>query len=413
MSKSKSMYIKLSAYFFFFFVTWSASYSLFSIWLGQEINLNGADTGIIFSINAIFALCMQPLYGYISDKIGINKSILTFISILLIFVGPFYIYVYGPLLKYNVILGAIVGGIYLGVAFLAGIGAIESYVEKIGRKYDFEYGKSRMWGSLGWAVATFFAGQFFNINPNINFWIASISAIILFFIVLSVSIEMTEEDVKKAESVKIKDVCTLFKLKDFWFFILYVIGVTCFYNVYDQQFPLYYSSMFPTKELGNQIFGYLNSFQVFLEAGMMFLAPFIVNKIGAKKGLICAGLLMAFRIIGSGIATGPILISCVKLIHSFELPIMLIAVFKYLAANFDTRLSSILYLVAYQFSAQVGASILSPIAGKFYDNIGFRSTYIVMGSIVLFFAVVSIFTLINSQKEASNITQKMIYNMEE
>lgn len=413
MSKSKSMYIKLSAYFFFFFVTWSASYSLFSIWLGQEINLNGADTGIIFSINAIFALCMQPLYGYISDKIGINKSILTFISILLIFVGPFYIYVYGPLLKYNVILGAIVGGIYLGVAFLAGIGAIESYVEKIGRKYDFEYGKSRMWGSLGWAVATFFAGQFFNINPNINFWIASISAIILFFIVLSVSIEMTEEDVKKAESVKIKDVCTLFKLKDFWFFILYVIGVTCFYNVYDQQFPLYYSSMFPTKELGNQIFGYLNSFQVFLEAGMMFLAPFIVNKIGAKKGLICAGLLMAFRIIGSGIATGPILISCVKLIHSFELPIMLIAVFKYLAANFDTRLSSILYLVAYQFSAQVGASILSPIAGKFYDNIGFRSTYIVMGSIVLFFAVVSIFTLINSQKESSNITQKMIYNMEE
>ena len=46
MSKSKVVYLKLSAYFFFFFVTWSASYSLFSIWLGQEINLSGADTGI-------------------------------------------------------------------------------------------------------------------------------------------------------------------------------------------------------------------------------------------------------------------------------------------------------------------------------------------------------------------------------
>lgn len=405
MAKSKLMYCKLSAYFFFFFVTWSASYSLFSIWLGQEINLNGADTGIIFSVNAIFALCMQPLYGYISDKIGLNKSILTFISILLIFVGPFYIYIYGPLLKYNVILGAIVGGIYLGVAFLAGVGAIESYVEKIGRKYNFEYGRSRMWGSLGWAVATFFAGQLFNINPNINFWIASISAIILFLIILSVSIEMTEEDIQKAESVKIKDVYALFKLKDFWFFILYVIGVTCFYNVYDQQFPLYYSSMFATKALGNQIFGYLNSFQVFLEAGMMFLAPFIVNKIGAKKGLIFAGLLMGFRIIGSGIAAGPILISCMKLIHSFELPIMLISVFKYLAANFDTRLSSILYLVGYQFASQVGATVLSPIAGKFYDNIGFGSTYILMGIIVLLFAVISMFTLANSEKETLNIAK--------
>ena len=185
MSKSKAMYCKLSAYFFFFFVTWSASYSLFSIWLGQEINLSGADTGIIFSVNAIFALCIQPIYGYISDKIGLRKNILSFISVLLIFVGPFYIYVYGPLLKYNVILGAVVGGAYLGTAFLAGVGAIESYVEKIGRRYDFEYGKSRMWGSLGWAAATFFAGQLFNIDPNINFWIASASAIILFFIILS------------------------------------------------------------------------------------------------------------------------------------------------------------------------------------------------------------------------------------
>lgn len=399
MSKSKVVYLKLSAYFFFFFVTWSASYSLFSIWLGQEINLSGADTGIVFSVNAIFALCMQPLYGYISDKIGLRKSILTFISVLLIFVGPFYIYVYGPLLKYNTILGAVVGGIYLGTAFLAGVGAIESYVEKIGRKYNFEYGRSRMWGSLGWAAATFFAGQLFNINPNINFWIASISAIILFFIILSISIEMSDEDLEKAQSVKIKDVCLLFKLKEFWLFILYVIGVTCFYNVYDQQFPLYYSSMFSSKEIGNQIFGYLNSLQVFLEAGMMFMAPFIVNKIGAKKGLILAGLLMSFRIIGSGLATEPILISCMKLLHSVELPIMLIAVFKYLAANFDTRLSSILYLVGYQFASQVGATVLSPVIGRFYDTVGFSSTYIIMGCIVLVFTIISMFTLASTKKE--------------
>ena len=399
MSKSKVVYLKLSAYFFFFFVTWSASYSLFSIWLGQEINLSGADTGIVFSVNAIFALCMQPLYGYISDKIGLRKSILTFISVLLIFVGPFYIYVYGPLLKYNTILGAVVGGIYLGV------GAIESYVEKIGRKYNFEYGRSRMWGSLGWAAATFFAGQLFNINPNINFWIASISAIILFFIILSISIEMSDEDLEKAQSVKIKDVCLLFKLKEFWLFILYVIGVTCFYNVYDQQFPLYYSSMFSSKEIGNQIFGYLNSLQVFLEAGMMFMAPFIVNKIGAKKGLILAGLLMSFRIIGSGLATEPILISCMKLLHSVELPIMLIAVFKYLAANFDTRLSSMLYLVGYQFASQVGATVLSPVIGRFYDTVGFSSTYIIMGCIVLVFTIISMFTLASTKKENLDTTK--------
>ncbi|AKO92461.1 MFS transporter [Priestia filamentosa] len=397
MKSSKMLYWKLSAYFFFFFFTWSASYSLFSIWLGQEIKLSGSATGLIFSVNAIFALCMQPIYGYISDKIGLKKNILFFISLLLVFVGPFYIFIYGPLLQYNVLLGAIVGGVYLGVSFLAGIGAIESYIEKISRKYQFEYGKSRMWGSLGWASATFFAGQLFNINPNINFWIASGSAIILVFIILSIKIEMTTYEVEKAQSVSLKDVGQLFLLKDFWFLMLYVVGVTCVYSVYDQQFPIYYASVFPSEALGNQVFGYLNSVQVFLEAGMLFLAPFMVNKLGAKNSLLLAGFLMAFRIIGSGLVIGPIGISSMKLIHALELPIMLIAIFKYLAINFDTRLSSILYLVGFQFASQVGAAILSPISGILYDSIGFRYSYLVMGTMVLGFTIISIFTLLGSK----------------
>lgn len=410
MNGSKRLYWQLSAYFFFFFFTWSSSYSLFSIWLGQEINLNGAETGIIFSVNAIFALCMQPIYGYISDKIGLKKNILFFISLLLVFVGPFYIYVYGPLLQFNVLLGAAVGGLYLGTAFLAGIGAIESYIEKIGRKYQFEYGKSRMWGSLGWAAATFFAGQLFNVNPNINFWIASVSAIILVAIILSVRVEMTHHEMERADSVTLKDVGQLFLLKDFWFLMMYVVGVTCVYSVYDQQFPIYYSSLFASEALGNQVFGYLNSFQVFLEAGMMFLAPFLVNKFGAKRSLLLAGFLMAFRIIGSGIVIGPIGISSMKLIHAVELPIMLIAIFKYLAANFDTRLSSVLYLVGFQFASQVGASILSPLAGRLYDSIGFRQSYLLMGLLVLVFSIISIFTLLNSNKTINNKKKLQIVN---
>ena len=398
MKSSKSLYWKLSAYFFFFFFTWSSSYSLFSIWLGQEIKLNGSATGLIFSVNAIFALCMQPLYGYISDRIGLKKHILFFISCLLVFVGPFYIFVYGPLLQYNVLIGAIIGGLYLGVAFLAGIGAIETYIEKVSRKYKFEYGKSRMWGSLGWAAATFFAGQLFNINPHINFWVASVSAIILVAIIFSVKVEMSSYEMEKAESVTLRDVGSLFLLKEFWFFMIYVVGVTCVYGVYDQQFPIYYASLFPTESIGNQVFGYLNSFQVFLEAGMMFAAPFIVNKIGAKNSLILAGFLMGFRIIGSGLVVGPIGISSMKLIHALELPIMLIAIFKYLAANFDTRLSSILYLVGFQFASQIGASVLSPIAGGLYDSVGFSRTYLIMGGMVLVFNVISMFTLLNSKK---------------
>lgn len=400
----KNAYVRLSAFFFFFFVSWSACYSLFTIWLGQEIHLNGEATGLIFGINAAFTLLMQPLYGYISDKLGVRKDLLIYLSGILIFTGPFFIYVYGPLLKMNVLLGAVVGGIFLGVGFLASCGAVESYIEKISRKYDFEYGRARMWGSLGWAVTTFFAGQLFNINPSYNFWIASIAAIVMFLIILTTKIEVTDDEAQKADSVKIQDVFNLFKLKDFWFFVIFVLGVTCVYGVYDQQFPNYFAEQFATVKLGNQMFGYLNSFQVFLEAGMMFMAPKIVNKLGARNSLLLAGFLMAFRITGSGIVNGPILISMMKLIHSFELPILLVSVFKYLDANFESRLSSILYLVGYQFSSQIGTIGLSSLVGKMIDSIGFKSTYLYLGIFVFIFAIIAVFTLKkgDSQSQKNN-----------
>lgn len=394
-NKSKQNYWLLSGFFFFYFFTWSSSMSLFPIWLGQSLNLDGTNTGIIFSVNAMAALLIQPLYGFISDKIGFKKHILWGIVTLLILVGPFFIFVYGPLLQYNIFIGAIVGGVYLGAAFFAGVGATESYIEKVGRKYNFEYGKARMWGSLGWASATFFAGQLFNINPNINFWVASGAGLCLIFLLLFTKIDMTTEEQKKSDSLKLKDITSLLKVKEFWTFVMYVLGVACVYGVYDQQFPIYYSSLFSTKELGNQMFGYLNSFQVFVEAGMLFVAPYLVNKIGPKKSLVLAGFIMAFRVIGSGLADGPMFISCMKMLHALELPIMLIAVFKYLASNFDTRLSSTLYLVGFQFSTQVGAAFLSPIAGKMYDMIGFSKSYLILGGIVLLFSVISVFTLSN------------------
>ena len=380
--------------------------SLFSIWLGQDIQLSGASTGIIFSANAIVALVMQPLYGVVSDKIGLKKHVLWFITGLLVLSGPFFIYVYGPLLKFNVLLGAIVGGLFLGAAFQAGCGAVESYIEKVGRKCDFEYGKSRMWGSLGWAAATFFAGQLFNINPNINFWLASGSALCLVLILLMTKVDLTaSSEEAKQEPIKMKDVFGLLKLKKFWFFVMYVFGVVCFYSVYDQQFPIYYSSLFSDTATGNQLYGYLNSFQVFLEAGMMFAAPFIVNKLGAKKALLFAGFVMSIRIIGSGLAVEPIGISCMKLLHALELPIMLIAVFKYLAQHFDNRLSSTLYLVGFQFSSAIAAAFLSPIIGQLYDSIGFSKVYFIIGGVVLLFNIISMFTLSNDLKETSAVQE--------
>ncbi|WP_257005371.1 MFS transporter, partial [Streptomyces albidoflavus] len=74
-----------------------------------------------------------------------------------------------------------------------------------------------------------------------------------------------------------------------WRRLRVVVAVTATYNAYDARFPSYVSSLFATDAGGNRMYSDLNSVQVFLEAGGMALAPFLVNRLGPKKSLLVSG----------------------------------------------------------------------------------------------------------------------------
>ncbi|HWI86528.1 MAG TPA: MFS transporter, partial [Sphingomonas sp.] len=179
----------------------------------------------------------------------------------------------------------------------------------------------------------------------------------------------------------------------FWRFMVLILGVTNLYLVYDQQFPFYFASMFATPAEGNVMFGYLNSVQIFVEAGMLAVAPFIVMRIGAKNGLLLAAGIMIVRIGGSSLATGPLMISACKLLHSIELPILAVSIFRYIAYHFDSRFASTVYLVGVSFGHSLGLAILSPIVGRGYDVLGFPTTYALIALGALLFWIGSWFAL--------------------
>lgn len=400
-ANSSRSYQILSALLFFFFVTWSSSGSLLAIWLNQEVGLKSQDTGFIYAVISVSALFAQVSYGLIQDKLGLRKNLLWYITILLILSGPAYV-LFGYLLKINLLLGSIFGGVFIGLTFNGGIGVLESYTERVARQSQFEFGRARMWGSLGWAAATFFAGLLFNINPIFNFGLASCAGVVFFILLAQLKVSSAPHAMQEAVSggkITMEDAIRLLTLPNFWALVFFVIG-TCIYSVYDQQFPIYFASQFPTLQEGNSMYGYLNSFQVFLEALGMGLAPWLVNRIGAKNGLIFAGTVMALRMITSGIVEGPVLISIAKLLHAVELPILLVSIFKYNSINFDKRLSSTLYLVGFACTSSVVATILSPLAGYSYEKFGFSQSYLYMGGLVLATTFISIFLLSNKKTDS-------------
>lgn len=393
MTSKQSHFRFLCTFVYVYFFAQAMSMSLLALWLRSTLELSGTETGIVFSANFIAAMCSQPVYGYVSDKLGMRKHILWAIGLLCMASGLFLVYVYGPLLKTNVLAGAALGGLYLGITFIAGSYALESYVDRIGRAYGFEYSRVRLWGSLGFASAALLTGRLYNVDPHYNFMLASAAGLFLVLMLVFWRLPAHEATSDKSQALRIKDAIALLRDKAFWKFMAFVLTVTNIYLVYDQQFPSYFASQFADKATGAAMFGYLNSLQIFVEAGGLFLAPLLVRRIGAKYGLLLAGTIMLVRICGSGIAIGPISISAMKMLHSVELPILIVSVFRYIAYHFDNRLASTVYMVGWSFGHSLGLSVLSPIVGKSYDLIGFPNTYLLLAAIGAGFLLLSAFAL--------------------
>ena len=136
---------------------------------------------------------------------------------------------------------------------------------------------------------------------------------------------------------------------------------------------------------------------------MLFAAPFIVNKVGTKQALILAGFIMGSRIICSALIDGPIGISLIKLLHAFELPIMLIAVFKYISLNFDQRMSATIYLIGFKISGEIGVIVFSNVIGRMLDSTSFETTFFVLGFIVFTFTILSMFLLSNNKPKRNKV----------
>ncbi|WKX27786.1 oligosaccharide MFS transporter [Tatumella ptyseos] len=370
-----------SGYSALFFICWSLWWSLYAIWLKQQIGLTGAELGMLYALNQTTSIIFMLGYGIIQDKLGLQKTLMWIISAGLVLTGPFMTFIYQPLLLNSFYIGAIIGALFLGIGYLAGFGLVEAFSEKISRHFHFEYGLARSWGSLGYALGAFAAGILFSIDPNLNFWLVSLFG--LGFAYLNHRFTPPKQVFQQQKTITRQDFTDVFSDKHFWLFVIFVIGTWSFYNIFDQQlFPIFYTQLFSSPTLGAKVYSYLNGSQVILEALFMALTPLIVNRIGAKNALLLGVMIMAIRIFSCAISINPYLISAVKLLHALEVPLCVIAVFKYSTIYFDKRLSSTIFLIGFQVASSIGVVIISFPLGALQDHYGFQHLFWIISAIV-------------------------------
>lgn len=387
-----------------FFAGWGIWWSFFQIWLTTKQGFSGAQVGTIFSFGSAAALMLMFVYGSIQDKLGMKRNLLIALIACQVFLAPFFTWVYVPMLEANFYVGAVVGAIYLAVSYLAACPVFEAVTERMSRRFHFEFGQARAWGSFGYAISALAAGFLFTISPYLVFWTGSAVSAVLLALLLFMKPEKDEgnlaryedkeESLKDSKTPSMKDILGVFKIGDVWKIIGFVIMSWTFYTVFDQQmFPEFFTRFFDTPEQGQQAYGVLNSIEVFLEFLMMGLVPVFMKKIGVRKAILLSCAIMVVRIGGCGLATSPLGVGIIKLLHAPETALFILAIFRYFTLHFDTRISATLYMVGFQIAAQVGQIIFSAPLGALHDQIGYQQTFLVISGIVCVASLYAFFIL--------------------
>lgn len=437
-------YLQSSLTMLLFFGSWGIWWSFFQIWLDSELQFSGAEIGTIYSVNSIATLTIMFFYGTLQDRLGTKRTLAVIASIGMTLTAPFFILVYRPLLENMFMVGVVVGAVVLSTGFMAAAGLLEALAERFSRLYRFEYGQARMWGSFGYAVVALLAGVLFNISPDLNFWLSSLLGLVCLLIQLlwklppppvvergqsaatdeprpaagpgqatgaepgpadaaaeaasaEVSAEAAGANADGADTSStpgLREMAGLLKLPALWAVIGVVLCTWTFYTVYDQQmFPSFYTGLFATHEAGNQVYGVLNSGQVFLEAIMMGLIPILMRKIGVRNTLMLGILVMSVRILGSAVFSDPTIVSVIKMFHAVEVPLFILAIFRYFTLHFNSALSATLYMVGFQIASQVGNVILSTPLGALRDHLGYQPVFFVISGIVFVAGIAAFFLL--------------------
>ncbi|TAP27834.1 MFS transporter [Arthrobacter sp. S41] len=397
-------YLQSSFSMLLFFASWGIWWSFFQIWLTSEttgLALTGAQVGTVYSVNSLATLVLMFAYGAIQDRLGVKKHLAVVLAAVTALVGPFVTWVYQPLLQSNFMTGVILGAIVLSIGFLAGVGLFEALTERYSRRFGFEYGQARMWGSFGYAVVALAAGFLFTINPMLNFWIGSVLGLVHLALLLfsrakgePVPKRPVEGIMSPASTPSFREMLGLFRLPSLWLIIIFVMLSWTFYTVFDQQmFPEFYTGLFDDPATGQRVYGILNSVQVFFEAAMLGIVPIIMRRVGVRASLLMGVAIMFVRILGCALVDDPLLVSAIKMLHAIETPLFILPVFRYFTLHFNPALSATLYMVGFQVSAQIGNVVLSTPLGALHDRVGNEQTFITIAIVVLLAGVYGFFAL--------------------
>ena len=380
--------IVLSSFFFLYYMgmaTWMAFLNLYL----ENIGYSGTEIGFLGAAYQGAIFLSTPVMGFLSDKYGIKKVLLSIITIAIVLI-LFYdsITLFLMLLLFTLLLASVTQPIG------ALIDSIAINFVRISNRSSF--GRFRLWGSIGWAISTYFTG-FFIARLGISI-IFPLAAFVFVFLFISIMIYPINETNSSRTKISREHLRLLLKNKTvvIFSFLLLLYGIAL--APLNMFINLYFLDIGATYDLVGKAF----AIQGITEIPFFILGIHFVKKYGARKSIIISMAVTLFRIFLYVTITTPELSIWIGLGQGFTFSLFLVAVVEFFHDLIPENLRATGQSIIWAFHFGAGVTIGNIIIGYLYDLTGMVRVMQITGIAVLLVMVLFLIYFKQMEKRINN-----------
>ena len=260
LKRYKNSYLSYFLMYIFYYLSWALFSALISVYL-MNMGFKASDVSLVVSASFLASLVTQPIIGGWSNKYDIKK-----VNVILFIVAAIGGVVF--MLSKDLIMITVSYSLVLMM-----INGSNPVMEKIATASPYQYGKIRIWGTIGYALGSQLAGIIYDkIAPQAIFVVFVITMMLCIIGLLGTKPQIKVEESKKEKSNG------LLKNK---MFIYYLMICALFYGVTNMS-NTFIPSMLTTKGLDIDIASTILSLAVFCEAPLVIFSNRFMDKIGNK-----------------------------------------------------------------------------------------------------------------------------------
>ncbi|WP_270832061.1 MFS transporter [Faecalibacillus intestinalis] len=268
LERYKNSYLSYFLMYNFYYLSWAIFSALISIYLLDK-GFKASEVSLVVSTSFLTSMIFQPVIGMFSDRYDIKK--VNFVLFTLAGIGGLAFMFASSLIT-----------ITIGYSFvLTLINGTNPVMEKIASSSPYQYGKIRIWGTIGYATGSWLAGMIYQLISPSAIFICFIITMILCIIGLLGT--QTPSELGQNNEEKTKTSTLFHNYKYLYYLIIAAIfqGITNMANTY-------IPAMFQNDGLKVSLVSTILSFAVLCEAPLVLFSHKFMDKLTNKRLLIIA-----------------------------------------------------------------------------------------------------------------------------